>query len=173
MNSKGKVVLGLVFTAAVLGGILASPAAAKAPICPGGAPSCTYCSCSSACNTWCCDGSYADLCASYQCNSTLECTSPCSCSGDYKYGTSGPDTLYGGSGNSCVYGYGDADTLYGNSGNDKVYGGSGNDELNGNSGDDCLYGGSGTDYLDGGNHLTGGGDFCTEGESYTNCEEIK
>lgn len=51
-------------------------------------------------------------------------------------GTTGIDTLYGGSGN---------DSLTGQAGNDILYGYGGNDSLNGGTGNDTMYGGKGDD----------------------------
>lgn len=51
-------------------------------------------------------------------------------------GTSGDDTLFGGTG---------ADVLNGNSGNDTLIGGAGDDTLTGGAGNDTLYGGAGAD----------------------------
>ena len=86
------------------------------------------------------------------------------------YGTSGNDTLTGGSGADALYGYGGNDSLAGAGGNDSLYGYAGNDTLLGGDGDDYLhknnetgdgslsggngndsiYGGLGNDTLDGG-----------------------
>ena len=51
-------------------------------------------------------------------------------------GTSGADTLYGGTGN---------DIIAGGAGNDTIYGGSGNDIITGGAGVDLLFGGTGND----------------------------
>jgi VCBS repeat-containing protein len=59
-------------------------------------------------------------------------------------GTSGNDTITGGSGGQ---------TISGNQGNDTIYGGGGNDNINGNNDNDTLYGQGGTDTVDGNNGL--------------------
>ncbi|HYI40518.1 MAG TPA: hypothetical protein VE053_09395 [Allosphingosinicella sp.] len=74
-------------------------------------------------------------------------------------GTSGNDTLVGGSdrdfidgleGNDQLSGGLDDDGLFGDLGNDSLDGGDGNDELQGGEGDDTLTGGAGNDLLEGG-----------------------
>ena len=65
-------------------------------------------------------------------------------------GTSGADTLSGGTGNDNIYGEGGNDTLYGFEGNDYIDGGAGNDVLYGSEGNDGLIGGAGNDTLYGG-----------------------
>lgn len=75
------------------------------------------------------------------------------------YGTSGNDTIVGGSSPDMIYGYpkdgfpeeefGD-DDLRGGGGNDWIYGGGGNDRLRGDDGNDRLFGGDGNDTLEGG-----------------------
>lgn len=125
------------------------------------------CTCSSSCTKTCLDdfdglstcGAEGELCIdSVLCN-------PCGCS-VYRYGTSGPDTIHGGSNNDCIWGYEDADTLFGEAGNDILYGGPGNDTLFGGSGNDCLYGQGGYDYADGGS----GHDICVA-ETMVSCND--
>jgi len=65
-------------------------------------------------------------------------------------GTSGPDTLTGGSGNDILCGYGGNDKLSGGAGNDYIDGWTGNDTISGGSGNDILYGDAGADTLSGG-----------------------
>lgn len=69
-------------------------------------------------------------------------------------GTSGNDTLTGGTGADTFYGGAGADTITGNdgadvawagSGNDTVYGGIGDDMLSGDAGNDTVFGGTGND----------------------------
>ena len=55
------------------------------------------------------------------------------------YGTSGNDTLTGGSDADALYGYGGNDSLAGAGGNDSLYGYAGNDTLLGGDGDDYLH----------------------------------
>lgn len=64
-------------------------------------------------------------------------------------GTSGNDTLTGGTGNDTFYGFGGDDTLTGNNGNDALYGGAGDDTINGNAGNDIMDGGAGDDIING------------------------
>ncbi len=75
------------------------------------------------------------------------------------FGTTGPDTRNGTSGNDTIVGWasgGDAnstsgnDTLNGLAGNDSLAGGTANDSLNGGDGNDTLDGGTGNDTLAGG-----------------------
>jgi len=84
-------------------------------------------------------------------------------------GGSGDDTLNGGEGNDTLdglagddllRGQGGADTLNGGDDEDSLQGGAGNDLLAGGAGDDVLDGGSGTDTLQGGdgNDTLDGGD---------------
>ncbi len=68
----------------------------------------------------------------------------------FQIGTSGDDTLSGGSFTDIIFGLGGNDTLSGNGGSDWLFGGSGNDSLNGGAGSDRLFGGSGDNQLDGG-----------------------
>ncbi|WP_132559766.1 DUF5801 repeats-in-toxin domain-containing protein [Rhizobium sullae] len=83
-------------------------------------------------------------------------------------GTTGDDTLSGGSsdsdiagnGNDILAGGGGNDTLWGGDGSDLLLGGAGDDQLRGGSGNDILFGGVGDDILVGGsglNTMTGGG----------------
>ncbi|MEM7064890.1 MAG: CAP domain-containing protein [Cyanobacteria bacterium P01_B01_bin.77] len=74
-------------------------------------------------------------------------------------GTTGADTLIGGSnsqrivgkrGNDVINGKGGNDKLIGDHGNDRLSGGSGNDELLGGANNDTLLGGTGNDKLLGG-----------------------
>jgi len=67
------------------------------------------------------------------------------------YGTGGPDSLTGTSGDDTLYGNGGNDYLSGMDGSDTLYGGEGNDTLYGNNGADHLHGGPGNDNLEGGN----------------------
>lgn len=85
------------------------------------------------------------------------------------YGTTGPNTKNGTTGNDTIYGWasgGNAnspsgnDTLNGNAGNDKLYGGTGNDSLQGAAGNDTLDSGLGSDTLNGG---TGNDTYIIEG----------
>lgn len=62
-------------------------------------------------------------------------------------GTTGVDTLYGGSGNDTITGQGGNDTLYGQSGNDSLDGGTGNDSMYGGKGDDTYTVDSATDVI--------------------------
>lgn len=62
-------------------------------------------------------------------------------------GTTGVDTLYGGSGNDTITGQGGNDTLYGQSGNDSLDGGTGNDSMYGGKGDDTYTVDSATDVV--------------------------
>ena len=74
-------------------------------------------------------------------------------------GTSGADTLQGGTGNDNVYGEGGNDALLGGDGNDYIYGGAGNDRIWGQGGNDALDGGAGSDLIYGlaGNDTIAGG----------------
>ncbi|MEL7076416.1 MAG: Calx-beta domain-containing protein [Cyanobacteria bacterium J06582_2] len=65
-------------------------------------------------------------------------------------GTSGNDTLNGGTGNDSIRGDSGNDILNGNNGDDTLRGHSGNDLLNGEDGDDSLYGSYGSDTIAGG-----------------------
>lgn len=65
-------------------------------------------------------------------------------------GTSGPDSLSGGTGNDNLYGLASGDTLSGSDGNDNLYGGTGSDTLYGGAGNDQLDGGAGADVMYGG-----------------------
>jgi len=65
-------------------------------------------------------------------------------------GTSGADSLNGGTEDDRIYGYGGDDTLNGGEGNDLLRGGEGDDILVGDAGNDILIGGSGNDILIGG-----------------------
>lgn len=89
------------------------------------------------------------------------------------YGTSGADSITGGSGVDQIYaaqgndtlsgGAGD-DQMFGEDGNDLLFGGAGNDVMSGGTGNDTLAGGTGNDYLVGG---TGGDTFVmTPGDGY-------
>ncbi|HSA89262.1 MAG TPA: VCBS domain-containing protein [Burkholderiales bacterium] len=74
-------------------------------------------------------------------------------------GTSGDDTLNGGSGSDTLLGRAGDDTLNGGSGSDTLLGGNGADTLNGGAGSDTLLGGNGADTLNGGSgddYLLGG-----------------
>lgn len=75
------------------------------------------------------------------------------------YGTTGPDTRTGNSGNDTIFGWANGgnanspsgnDTLNGAAGNDNLFGGTGNDDLIGSLGNDTLDGGLGSDFLNGG-----------------------
>jgi len=61
------------------------------------------------------------------------------------YGTSGADTLTGGTGDDFLYGGAGNDVLRGGDGHDTLYGGDGNDVLHGGKGNDTLIGGEGSD----------------------------
>ena len=77
----------------------------------------------------------------------------------YIYGTSGDDTLNGGSGNDFLSGSWGNDSLYGGDDKDLLYGGFDDDTLDGGDGRDYLWGGYGDDTLyggDGNNTLYGG-----------------
>ncbi|MCB0096116.1 MAG: hypothetical protein KDE46_10370, partial [Caldilineaceae bacterium] len=65
-------------------------------------------------------------------------------------GTSGDDTLKGGSGSQLILGLAGNDKIKGGSKDDILCGNAGNDELDGGSGADQLYGGDGDDTLKGG-----------------------
>lgn len=89
------------------------------------------------------------------------------------WGTSGNDTLNGGSNRECIYGQGGNDTIDGNAGDDIIYCGAGTDTAHGDSGNDCLFGEGDDDYLDGesGTDLADGGtgsDTCLA-EATANC----
>jgi Ca2+-binding RTX toxin-like protein len=86
----------------------------------------------------------------------------------YVDGTSGNDTLSGGSDKDIITGYDGNDTIHGNGGNDTIngnaganvlYGDAGNDTIYGGIGNDSLYGGDGDDTLSAsiGNNLLNGG----------------
>ena len=60
-------------------------------------------------------------------------------------GTSGNDTLLGGTGNDIIDGLAGNDHLYGYEGNDSITGGAGDDHLWGGLGNDTLDGGDGSD----------------------------
>lgn len=60
-------------------------------------------------------------------------------------GTSGPDTLAGGSSADSLYGLDGNDSLNGAGGNDRIEGATGNDTLDGGTGSDTLIGGLGDD----------------------------
>lgn len=64
-------------------------------------------------------------------------------------GTSGNDTLTGGSGKTIIKGLGGNDRISDLSGDDILCGGPGNDNISGGGGNDVLLGGTGTDQLDG------------------------
>ncbi|GGN74142.1 hypothetical protein GCM10010112_43960 [Actinoplanes lobatus] len=68
----------------------------------------------------------------------------------YAYGSSGNDSITGGSGQDHLYGGSGNDTISGADRDDYLYGESGNDRLNGGDGDDRLYDGSGNDRSNGG-----------------------
>ena len=95
------------------------------------------------------------------------------------YGTTGDDTLTGGSHPQIIMGLGGNDVIHGGNGGDCLVGGDGNDRLLGENAKDILIGGDGDDYLDGGNgkdFLDGGpgtGDVCLGGngnDTYVDCE---
>jgi Ca2+-binding RTX toxin-like protein len=65
-------------------------------------------------------------------------------------GSSGIDSIAGGSLNDAIIGDAGDDILYGNDGNDSLSGGADNDSLFGGTGDDYLAGGDGQDSLSGG-----------------------
>ncbi len=65
-------------------------------------------------------------------------------------GTTGSETLNGGSSAEYLLGRAGNDALNGGSGNDVLDGGTGDDTLNGGNGNDLLYGGAGNDALTGG-----------------------
>ena len=65
-------------------------------------------------------------------------------------GSSGADTLNGGSHNDTIIGFNGRDNLTGHGGADTILSGGGNDTLNGDSGRDVLKGGGGNDKLSGG-----------------------
>lgn len=78
---------------------------------------------------------------------------------DTIYGGGGNDNINGGNDNDTLYGQGGIDTVDGNNGLDVIYGGSGNDNLAGGNDADTIYGGSGGDSITGlgGNDLIFGG----------------
>jgi hypothetical protein len=80
-------------------------------------------------------------------------------------GTSGNDTLNGGSARECIYGLGGNDTIDGNAGDDTIYCGAGTDTAFGDSGNDCLYGEGDGDNLDG----ESGYDLCDGGAGSDTC----
>ena len=65
-------------------------------------------------------------------------------------GTSGVDTILGGTSTQTIYGGPGDDKIFGNTSTDIVFGGSGNDLIIGDNGTDELYGGSGNDEIQGG-----------------------
>lgn len=75
---------------------------------------------------------------------------------DTLYGQGGNDTLLGGSGNDVIFGYGGAQTsysnaiIYGEAGDDRLYGSAGNDNIYGGDGSDLINAGNGSNILDGG-----------------------
>ncbi|MDU8912154.1 VWD domain-containing protein [Aestuariicoccus sp. MJ-SS9] len=76
-------------------------------------------------------------------------------------GTSGDDTLVGGTGDDVLSGAGGDDRLEGNDGNDQLSGDGGNDALLGGAGADVLDGGAGNDNIaasDGNDVVDGGAD---------------
>lgn len=79
--------------------------------------------------------------------------------GEYIFGTMGPDELSGGVGQDVLCGLDGSDTLlalqnndvaFGGNQNDVVKGGSGDDFVSGDKGSDEIYGGTGSDYMYGG-----------------------
>ncbi|MDF3029625.1 MAG: HlyJ hemolysin-like protein [Moraxellaceae bacterium] len=66
------------------------------------------------------------------------------------FGRAGNDTVSAGDGNDRVYGGGGDDTVYGEDGADQLRGGVGHDSMNGGAGADALYGEAGNDGLAGG-----------------------
>ncbi|WP_046864896.1 Ig-like domain-containing protein, partial [Microvirga massiliensis] len=62
-------------------------------------------------------------------------------------GSSGDDTILGGTSNDQLNGGAGDDSIYGGAGNDQLSGGSGDDTLDGGAGSDKLVGGSGDDLL--------------------------
>lgn len=66
-------------------------------------------------------------------------------------GTSGNDTLTGGSGADTLNGLAGNDTISGNGGADNLTGGAGTDTISGGDGDDVITGGTGQDTVTGGN----------------------
>lgn len=152
----------------------------------------TNCNCEVSCSTSCIAGHNsgppdhefiidAENCGEYDlCDASASCAgNPSGCPAQTCTttinGTSGGDTLNGGSAHECIYGNAGNDTLDGGAGDDTIYGGTGTDTLTGNSGNDCLYGEADADSLDGnsGYDLCDGGtgagtDTCTC-EVTTNC----
>jgi Ca2+-binding RTX toxin-like protein len=84
-------------------------------------------------------------------------------------GSSGVDSISGGSLNDAIIGDAGDDILFGNDGNDSLSGGADNDTLSGGAGNDYLSGGDGQDSLSGGignDTLDGGaGDDLVDGSS--------
>lgn len=142
----------------------------------------SICNCTVSCATECLWGAlnhvtfefeiYAENCGEYGiCAGSTTCPPPggnCpaqNCTTTI-YGTSGGDTINGGSARECIHGNGGNDTIDGGAGDDRIWGDDGTDTLTGNSGNDCLYGGPLNDYLSGdsGYDLAdgqgGGGDTC-------------
>lgn len=70
--------------------------------------------------------------------------------GNIIIGTSGPNSLSGGSANDLILGLGGNDQLIGGGGTDVLCGNDGDDKLDGGSGADLLIGGAGNDSLIGG-----------------------
>ena len=66
-------------------------------------------------------------------------------------GGPGNDILIGGNGNDVINADVDNDMAFGNQGNDTIYGGTGNSTLRGGKDNDVIYGGSGQEYIFGDN----------------------
>ena len=79
---------------------------------------------------------------------------------EWRFGTSGNDTIVGNSRPELIMGYAGNDTISAGGGNDTVRAGDGNDVVRGGEGDDVIYGGTGRDTLfgDAGNDLIYGED---------------
>jgi Ca2+-binding RTX toxin-like protein len=74
-------------------------------------------------------------------------------------GTTGPDTLDGGSASERISGVDGDDTIRGMDGNDFINGNRGNDTVNGNMGADRVHGGMGDDLV-----MGGAGNDCVSGD---------
>lgn len=70
--------------------------------------------------------------------------------GDFAYGWTGNDKLFGNDGNDTLIGDTGKDQIRGGKGNDRLTGGTGNDSLFGDAGKDRIEDGTGTDRLTGG-----------------------
>lgn len=95
--------------------------------------------------------------------------------GDYLYGDTLDNAIFGYLGNDAIEGRGGSDKLDGGEGNDSVIGGDGNDTVNGGEGNDLVSGDAGFDIVHGGNgndKVYGGADgdylFGDDGDDFMN-----